>query len=152
MRPEFRLRQITPALQSESNCMHSCLCGWSRADFEVPICRPSAAPARQNRLWAMADGEPTRHRTTPDPGAVYRLADEGHPWCRRHGQPIDMPAEDSNVTTNTTADYLPVYESIVREHGDLVREAREAAEHMKRQIEQAPNWHEAPGNLPRRAR
>jgi hypothetical protein len=47
------------------------------------------------------------------------------------------------VTPNPTGnDHLPVYESLIRERGDVVAEARVAAEHMQHQAPQAPHGHE----------
>ncbi len=38
-------------------------------------------------------------------------------------------------------DHLPVYESLVRERGDAVAEARQVAEETQHQVTQALNWH-----------
>ncbi|MCX4430331.1 MULTISPECIES: hypothetical protein [Streptomyces] len=40
-------------------------------------------------------------------------------------------------------DHLPVYERLVREHGDAVAEARVVAEETHRRIAQVLNWHDA---------
>ncbi|MFG2857884.1 hypothetical protein ACGFZ9_46115 [Streptomyces mirabilis] len=40
-------------------------------------------------------------------------------------------------------DHLPVYESLVRERGDAVAEARVVAEETQRRIAQVLNWHDA---------
>ncbi|MCX4878959.1 MULTISPECIES: hypothetical protein [unclassified Streptomyces] len=39
-------------------------------------------------------------------------------------------------------DHLPVYESLLRERGDVVAEARVAAEHMQHQAPQGPSSHD----------
>lgn len=45
--------------------------------------------------------------------------------------------------TSAGNDHLPVYESLVRERGDAVAEARVVAEETQRQVTQAMNWHDA---------
>jgi hypothetical protein len=48
------------------------------------------------------------------------------------------------VTSNPAEnDHLPVYESLVRERGDAVAEARVVAEETQRRIAQVLNWHDA---------
>lgn len=47
------------------------------------------------------------------------------------------------MTPNSTGnDHLPVYESLLRERGDVVAEARVAAEQMQRQAVQVLNGHD----------
>jgi hypothetical protein len=47
------------------------------------------------------------------------------------------------VTPNSTGtDHLPVYESLVRERGDVVAEARAVAEQTQRQATQALSRHD----------
>lgn len=53
-----------------------------------------------------------------------------------------MPNPAGNV-------HLPVYESLVRERGDAVAEAREVAEQTQRQMTHALNWHGAVQSEPR---
>ena len=46
------------------------------------------------------------------------------------------------MTPNSAGnDHLPVYESLVRERGDVVEEARVVAEQARYQVEQALHWH-----------
>jgi hypothetical protein len=46
------------------------------------------------------------------------------------------------VAPNSTEDvHLPVYESLVRERGDVVAEARVTAEQTQRQAAQTLDWH-----------
>ncbi|MFF5002612.1 hypothetical protein ACFY3G_07285 [Streptomyces phaeochromogenes] len=47
------------------------------------------------------------------------------------------------IPSSTRNDHLPVYESLVRERGDVVEEARVAAEQTQRQMAEALNGHEA---------
>jgi hypothetical protein len=48
--------------------------------------------------------------------------------------------KDQTVIPNPTGnDHLPVYESLLRERGDVVAEARVAAEQMQDQAPQAPS-------------
>lgn len=50
------------------------------------------------------------------------------------------------MTPNSTEnEHLPVYESVVRERGDAVAEARLVAEETHHQVTQALNWHDAAG-------
>jgi hypothetical protein len=42
----------------------------------------------------------------------------------------------------TGSDHLPVYESLVRERGDAVAEARVVAERAQHEASQALNWHD----------
>ncbi|GAA2536817.1 MULTISPECIES: hypothetical protein [Streptomyces] len=56
------------------------------------------------------------------------------------------------VTSRPTGnDHLPVYESLVRERGDVVAEAREVAERTQHEARQALAGHPAtrPGPAPR---
>jgi hypothetical protein len=46
------------------------------------------------------------------------------------------------IPSSTRNDHLPVYESLVRERGDVVEEARVAAEQTQRQMAEALNGHE----------
>lgn len=41
------------------------------------------------------------------------------------------------------SDHLPVYESLVRERGDAVAEARVVSEQAQHEASQALNWHDA---------
>ncbi|MGP3949562.1 hypothetical protein [Streptomyces sp. 7N604] len=54
-------------------------------------------------------------------------------------QVYDMPAKDQHVTA-TGADHLPIYESLVRERGDVLAEVRQAVELMQRQRIDPPDW------------
>ncbi|MGI3223830.1 hypothetical protein ACRJ4B_07620 [Streptomyces sp. GTA36] len=47
------------------------------------------------------------------------------------------------IPSSTRNDHLPVYESLVRERGDVVEEARAAAEQTQRPMSEALNGHEA---------
>ncbi|MGP3924735.1 hypothetical protein [Streptomyces sp. 8N616] len=42
--------------------------------------------------------------------------------------------------TATGADHLPIYESLVRERGDVLAEVRQAVELMQRQRIDPPDW------------
>lgn len=56
------------------------------------------------------------------------------------------------MTPDPTAnDHLPVYESLIRERGDVVTEARVAAEHMQDQAPQGPYSHGWPPRSPVRS-
>jgi hypothetical protein len=51
--------------------------------------------------------------------------------------------KDQTVTPNSAGnDHLPVYESLLRERGDVVAEARVAAEQMQHQAPQALSSHD----------
>jgi hypothetical protein len=57
---------------------------------------------------------------------------------------LPTPIRISPVTLNPPEnDHLPVYESLVRERGDAVAEARVVAEETHHQVTQALNWHAA---------
>ncbi|MDQ0948016.1 hypothetical protein QFZ24_001939 [Streptomyces phaeochromogenes] len=45
------------------------------------------------------------------------------------------------IPSSTRNDHLPVYESLVRERGDVVEEARAVAEQTQRQMTEALNGH-----------